>query len=94
MIFRVGWLSFCRDQGSTFPMSQAFDFMSSLQSSESGIIVPILQMKLDMQTVSSYHIEQPSSTFLAPARGQYCGRQFFPRLGVFVCVAGGEVVWG
>ena len=54
---RVGWLSFCRGQGSifqlgsVFPMSQAFDFMSSLQSSESGIIVPILQMKLDMQRV-------------------------------------------
>lgn len=32
-------------------MSQAFDFMSSLRTSESGIIVPILQMKLYMQTL-------------------------------------------
>ena len=95
MIFRVGWLSFCRDQGSNFqlgsvfPMSQAFDFMSSLQSSESGIIVPILQMKLGMQRVCFLLSHRTAVlNFFGTSQGPISWKTIFPPIWC-VCARGG-----
>ena len=70
-------------------MSQAFDFMSSLQSSESGIIVPILQMKLGMQRVCFLLSHRTAVlNFFGTSQGPISWKTIFPQIWC-VCARGG-----